>query len=88
MKSVLFVLFVHTSPGLQLIGNNGIVKDEQAEMVTQAEFLTKNDKEFEAVFKGIIEKQTDIEHYIGNLTEHFSSKGARHEIDWKLLSEG
>ena len=73
------------------ITSNGInIKiDEEVETVTQTEFLDKeNDKEFEAVFKGIIEKPTDTVHIIGNLTEHFSNKDARHEIDLKILSEG
>ena len=74
-----------------VIMSNGIniVVNEEAETITHAEFLAKeNDGEFEALFKGIIEKQTDTEHVIGNLTEHFSNKDARHEIDLKVLSEG
>ena len=66
-----------------------IVIDDEVDAVTQTEVLDKeNNREFKAVFKGIIEKQTDTEHIIGNLTEHFSNKDARHEIYLKILSEG
>lgn len=61
---------------------------EEADTATQAEFLDKeNDKDFKAVFKGNIERQTHTEHYIGNMIEHFLNKDARHEINLRILYE-
>ena len=77
----LLIISLGTYYGIMSNGIN-IVIDDEVETVTQTEFLDKeNDREFDAVFKGIIEKQSDTEHIIGNLTEHFSNKDARHEID-------
>ena len=86
----IFLLIISLGTYYGMLSNGiDIVIDDEVEMVTQTEFLDKeNDREFDAVFKGIIEKQTDTEHIIGNLTEHFSNKDARHEIDLKILSEG
>ena len=86
----IFLLLISLGTYYGMMSNGiDIVIDDEVEMVTQTEFLDKeNDREFDAVFKGIIEKQTDTEHIIGNLTEHFSNKDARHEIDLKILSEG
>ena len=84
----LLIISLGTYYGIMSNGIN-IVIDDEVETVTQTEFLDKeNDREFDAVFKGIIEKQSDTEHIIGNLTEHFSNKDKRHEIDLKILSEG
>ena len=84
----LLIISLGTYYGIMSNGIN-IVIDDEVETVTQTEFLDKeNDREFDAVIKGIIEKQSDTEHIIGNLTEHFSNKDARHEIDLKILSEG
>ena len=84
----LLIISLGTYYGITSNGIN-IVIDDEVETVTQTEFLDKeNDREFDAVFKGIIKKQSDTEHIIGNLTEHFSNKDARHEIDLKILSEG
>ena len=58
------------------------------ETTTKENFIDKeNKKDFESVFNGIIEKQTQTTHLIGNLTEHFSNKGSKHEIELQLLSE-
>ena len=77
----ILIISLGTYYGIMSNGIN-IVIDEEIETVTQTEYLdTENDREFDAVFKGIIEKQTDTEHIIGNLTEHFSNNDARHEID-------
>lgn len=52
------MIFLGIYYGMISNGINGIVVNEKVQQVTEAEFLDKeNEKEFEAVFKGIIKNK-------------------------------